>query len=73
MTTALSLRYRVVVEAHSDKEQSQVRSLVPGAFRTFSNGRVLMQVGAFSDRAKADEIQRLLSSKGLRATIEQDK
>ena len=73
MTTALSLRYRVVVEAHSDSEQNQVRSLVPGAFRTFSNGRVLMQVGAFSDRAKADEIRRLLSSKGLRATIEQNK
>lgn len=71
--TTLSLRYRVVVEAHSDSEQSRVRSLVPGAFRTFSNGRVLMQVGAFSDRAKADEIQRLLSSKGLKATIEQAK
>lgn len=71
--TTLNLRYRVVVDARSDSEQSQVRSLVPGAFRTFSNGRVLMQVGAFSDRAKADEIQRLLSSKGLRATIEQAK
>jgi parallel beta-helix repeat protein len=70
-TTALALRYRVVVEAASASKQALVRSLVPGAFRIFSNGRVLMQAGSFSDRAKADKIRQLLSSKGLRATIEQ--
>ena len=69
--TALGLRYRVVVEAHSKSEQSRVRSLVPGAFRTFSKGRVLMQVGAFSDRAKASKIRQMLSSKGLKAAVEQ--
>lgn len=70
-TTELGLRYRVVVEAHSESEQSTVRSLVPGAFRTVANGRVLMQAGAFSDRANADEIQQLLSSKGFKAKVEQ--
>lgn len=69
--TSLGLRYRVVVEAESESKQALVRSLVPGAFRTFSNGRVLMQVGAFSDRVNADEIRQMLSSKGLRAAIEQ--
>lgn len=69
--TSLGLRYRVVVEAESESKQALVRSLVPGAFRTFSNGRALMQVGAFSDRANADEIRQMLSSKGLRAAIEQ--
>ena len=69
--TALGLSYRVVVEAASASKQALVRSLVPGAFRTFSQGKVLMQVGAFSDRTQADKIRRMLSSKGLRAVIEQ--
>lgn len=69
--TSLGLRYRVVVEAGTQSRQSFVRSLVPGAFRTFSNGRMLMQVGAFSDRAKADEMLQMVTSKGLRAILEQ--
>lgn len=69
--TALGLRYRVVVEAASAGKQALVRSLIPGAFRLFLNGRVLMQAGAFSDRAQADETRRMLRSKGLRAAIEQ--
>ena len=69
--TLLGLRYRVVVEAESKSKQSLVRSLIPGAFRTFSKGRVFMQAGAFSDRAKANEIQQMLIAKGLKATIEQ--
>ncbi len=69
--TALGLRYRVVVEAGTASKQNAVRSLVPGAFRTFSNGRVFMQVGAFSDRLKADEMLQMVNSKGLRGTIEQ--
>lgn len=69
--TSLGLRYRVVVEAGTQSRQSFVRSLVPGAFRTFSNGRMLMQVGAFSDRAKADEMLQMVTGKGLKATLEQ--
>lgn len=69
--TSLGLRYRVVVEAGTTSKQDAVRSLVPGAFRTFSNGRVFMQVGAFSDRLKADEMLQMVNSKGLRGTIEQ--
>ncbi len=69
--TSLGLRYRVVVAADSKSQQDQVRSLVPGAFRTFNNGKVLMQVGAFSDRAKAEEMQQYLTSQGVTGTIEQ--
>lgn len=69
--TSLGLRYRVVVAADSKSQQEQVKSLVPGAFRTFNNGKVLMQVGAFGDRAKAVEMQQYLSIKGLTGTIEQ--
>jgi cell division septation protein DedD len=60
-----------VVDAGTASKQALVRSLVPGAFRTFSNGRVLMQVGAFSNQAKANEMLQMVTSKGLRGTIEQ--
>ena len=69
--TSMGLRYRVVVAADSKSQQEQVRSFVPGAFRTFTNGKVLMQVGAFGDRTKAVEMQQYLSSQGVTGTIEQ--
>ncbi len=69
--TALGLRYRVVVEAENESLQAKVRSLVPGAFRIFANGRAIMQAGAFSDRAEADEVLQLLTSNGFKAAIEQ--
>lgn len=70
-TSMGGLRYRVVVEAESKSKQALVRSLIPGAFRTFADGRMKMQAGIFSDRANADEVLQILNSKGLRATIEQ--
>lgn len=69
--SALGLRYRVIVEAENQSQQNLVRSLVPGAFRTFSNGKVFMQVGAFGDRANANEVLQLLNSRGLKGTVEQ--
>jgi parallel beta-helix repeat protein len=69
--TANGLRYRVVVEATNTATQEKVRSLVPGSFRIFTNGKTIMQAGAFSDRAKADEVVQLLTSNGLKAKIEQ--
>ncbi len=68
---ALGLRYRVVVEANDENAQAQVRSLVPGAFRTYANGRTMMQVGAYSDRYNADETAQMLNSNGLRAMVQQ--
>lgn len=69
--TILGFRYRVVVEADSQSRQDYVRSVVPGAFRTFANGKVLMQVGAYKDRAEADAMMQLVGSKGLKGILEE--
>jgi parallel beta-helix repeat protein len=63
------LRYRVVVALDSDDSQWKVRSLVPDAFPTWFQGQTMMQVGAFSDRAKADQLVQLLLSQGLRVVV----
>lgn len=68
---ALGLRYRVVVNANSPRELRQVRSLVPEAFRTRYNGRVVMQVGAYSDRTEAEEMLQKMTDNGLSATLEE--
>lgn len=63
------LRYRVVVAAGRRTEQ-QVRSLFPGAFTTYSDGKAVLQVGAFGDRTNAEEAAQILDSNGLNGTIE---
>jgi parallel beta-helix repeat protein len=68
--TGLGLRYRVVVDADSEADQSQVRAIAPQAFFTTLRGRSVMQAGAFSDRTKADQLLEMLNSQGLRATLE---
>jgi len=68
--SSMGLRYRVVVEAENKSKQDLVRSLIPGAFRTFANGKVLMQVGAFGDRANALEVIQMFNSRGLKANVE---
>jgi len=67
--TSIGLLYRIVVQAHSASQQTKVRVLVPGAFRTVSNGREIMQAGAFSNYAKANTVLQLLKSKGLGAAL----
>lgn len=67
---ASALRYRVVVEAENDSQQAQLRAIVPDAFSVSLNGRTAMQAGAFSDRDKADQLLQVLTSQGLKATIE---
>lgn len=69
--TVLGLRYRVVVDAESDRDLNRVRSLVPGAFRNVVKGRSVMQAGAFHEREKADELVQMLTAKGLKARIEE--
>jgi parallel beta-helix repeat protein len=68
--TASGLRYRVVVVPADDSQQAQLRTTFPNAFRTFVKGRTLMQVGAFSDRTKADQLMQTLSSQGVQAMVE---
>ncbi|MEG4803762.1 DUF1565 domain-containing protein [Microcoleus sp. ARI1-B5] len=68
--SALGFRYRVVVDAESSGARQKILSLVPDAFRTFTNGRSVMQAGAFREREKAEELLQILTANGLNARIE---
>ncbi|MEZ2247211.1 DUF1565 domain-containing protein [Microcoleus sp.] len=70
---ALGFRYRVVVDAQSQSDRARMQSLVPDAFRTFSNGRAVMQAGAFREQEKAEELLQMLTANGLNARIEEIK
>jgi cell division protein FtsN len=50
-----------------------MQSLIPGAFRSFSRGRSVMQAGAFREREKAEELLQMLTLNGLDARIEEIK
>ena len=63
--TAPTIKYRVLVEASNSSQQAQVRSLYPDAFRTVYQGKTMLQVGAFSQRAKAETASRSLANLGL--------
>ena len=68
--SGLELRYRVVVDARSAAQQAQVRTIAPAAFISNASGRSTMQAGAFSDRAKADQLREILTNQGLSARVE---
>jgi parallel beta-helix repeat protein len=65
---ARGLRYRVIVSA--GRRADRVRSLFPNAFTTYSRGEAVLQVGAFGDRANAEEAAQILDSNGLNGMIE---
>jgi parallel beta-helix repeat protein len=64
------IRYRVVVEAATTDQQTQVKTVVPGAFPTSFKGKMAMQAGAFGDREKADQLVQEFASQGLKAIVE---
>ncbi|MEG4226984.1 DUF1565 domain-containing protein [Microcoleus sp. N9_B2] len=68
--SALGLRYRVVVDTDRPGDRQKMQALVPGAFRSFSSGRPVMQAGAFREREKAEELLQMLSANGWNARIE---
>ena len=63
----VGVKFRVVVEM---VDADRVRSIVPGAFTVVSNGRKVMQAGAFGDATKANQLLSRLTSQGIRATTE---
>ncbi|PZV12815.1 MAG: hypothetical protein DCF22_11575 [Leptolyngbya sp.] len=65
-----TVRFRVVVNAEQAMHQAQVLALVPDAFLIASNNKVMMQVGAFSERTKAEQLTRTLANQGISSTIE---
>jgi parallel beta-helix repeat protein len=63
------IKYRVVVEANDRSQQAKIKSLYPQAFSTVYQGRSMLQVGAFSDRSKAEITSRSLADLGLNSHI----
>ncbi|MGF1672210.1 MAG: DUF1565 domain-containing protein [Rivularia sp. (in: cyanobacteria)] len=68
-TTQTALRYRVIVEAVSTRQQELVKFIVSDAFRTSRGGKQVMQAGIFSDRNKANNLVRQFKNNGLKAEI----
>ena len=47
----------------------RVKTIVPDAFKLLRSGRTVMQVGAYSESASANQLVQKLSQSGLRAEI----
>lgn len=65
-----AVQYRVVVDLVDAAQMEQVRSLMPQAFQISDQGQMVMQVGAFGDRDRANQLVETLVSQGLRAKVE---
>jgi parallel beta-helix repeat protein len=63
--SAAQVKYKVLVEVLDDGEADEVRSLYPEAFETILEGQPWLQVGAFSDRNKAQRAEQNLANLGL--------
>lgn len=66
----MGYRYRVYVDRLEASQEAAIRRLVPDAFITRSQGRSILQVGLFRDRAAAEELIQTLSQQGVLATTE---
>jgi hypothetical protein len=62
-------RYRVYVKTANNNQRQAVKTLVPDSFRSFYQGQSMMQVGAFQDRVKADEVIDLLNRNGIKSIL----
>jgi hypothetical protein len=62
-------RYRVYVKTVTNNQRQAVKTLVPDSFRSFYQGQPMMQVGAFQDRVKADEVIELLNRNGITSIL----
>jgi parallel beta-helix repeat protein len=69
-STSNTIRFRVVVPAEQPSDQAQVLALVPDAFLTTSKNKIAMQVGAFSDRVKAEQLIQTLANQGISSNLE---
>ena len=67
--TGKPFQYRVIVPATSTSVTQQVKMIVPSAFRFSRSGRIMLQVGAYSDRPAANDLVQKLAQSGLSAEI----
>ncbi|GAB4245461.1 MAG: hypothetical protein Kow0049_35470 [Stanieria sp.] len=68
-SSPITTTYRVLVEANNSNQQSQVRSLFPDAFTTLYLGKWMLQVGAFSNKDKAEGALDSLDNLGLKSYL----
>jgi N-acetylmuramoyl-L-alanine amidase len=61
--------YVVMVMASSAAQQAKVRAQQPSAFPTSHQGQSVMQVGTFSDRAKAESLKIALTRQGFKVLM----
>jgi parallel beta-helix repeat protein len=67
---AAGVRYRVIASPNNDVQQAQLRGAFPNAFSIVYKGRPVLQLGAFGDRTKADQLVQALASQGVSASVE---
>ncbi|MFM7603395.1 MAG: DUF1565 domain-containing protein [Pseudanabaena sp.] len=67
--TGKPFQYRVVVPITSTAITQRVKTVVPDAFRLSRSGRTMMQVGAYSESATANQLVQKLAQSGLKAEI----
>lgn len=65
--------YRLMVVTADTSQQDRLRSQVPGAFRTRYQGKAVMQVGIFSDKAKANDLKKQLKRQGFKVLLISDR
>ena len=69
-TNRSQYRYRVLVAPVNQQEEALARDVVPDAFNTVQSGRRVLQVGAFEERADAEERVKLLQQYGFNGMID---
>ncbi|NUN64934.1 DUF1565 domain-containing protein [Pseudanabaena biceps] len=67
--TGKVMQYRVIVPTTSTVVTQKVKTFVPDAFRLVRSGKVVLQVGAYSDRPAADQLVQKLAQSGVRAEV----
>lgn len=68
-TTGKPFQYRVIVPTISPLVTQKVKAIVPDAFRLSRSGRMVLQVGAYSDQPAANQLVQKLSQAGVSAEI----
>jgi hypothetical protein len=61
--------YRVMVVSPDLKQQTQLKTQKPKAFRMIHKGKTVMQVGVFGDRKKAESLKSELKHQGFKVWV----
>lgn len=67
--TGEPMRFRVVVPIATDQDLVRIRTVIPDAFRSVRDGRLVAQIGAYSDRPSADAQAQKVIPLGFQAVI----